>query len=305
MPVPDFQSFFKPLLDIAADGAEHTMREAREIIAVKMQLSAEDLAELLPSGTQTKFDNRAAWAKSYFVQAKVLTTPRRGSFVITERGKDLHRQGHERIDIGVLRQYQEFIDFQAPGRTTIRMDVVGSETSSDGDATPEEVLQQAYQSIRGDLVSEIIAKVKSNSPKFFENLVVDLMVSMGYGGSRADAGRSVGQSGDEGIDGIINEDRLGLDVIYLQAKKWEGTVGRPEIQKFVGALHGKRAEKGVFITTGRFSEEAVSYVGSINPKVILIDGWKLANYMIDFNLGVATVAKYEIKRVDSDYFVEE
>ena len=160
-----------------------SMREAREIIAVKMQLSAEDLAELLPSGTQTKFDNRAAWAKSYFVQAKVLTTPRRGSFVITERGKDLHRQGHERIDIGVLRQYQEFIDFQAPGRTTIRMDVVGSETSSDGDATPEEVLQQAYQSIRGDLVSEIIAKVKSNSPKFFENLVVDLMVSMGYGGS--------------------------------------------------------------------------------------------------------------------------
>lgn len=304
MPVPDFQSFFKPLLEVAADGNEHTMREARETIASRMSLSSEELSERLPSGTQTKFDNRVAWAKSYFVQAKVLVTPRRGCFKITDRGLELLREGHVRIDVNILNRYPEFVEFHAP-RAAKTEASPGAEATIDDSATPEEVLQQAYQSIRSDLVSEILSKVKANSPRFFEGLVVDLMVAMGYGGSRADAGRSVGSSGDEGIDGIIKEDRLGLDVIYLQAKRWEGTVGRPEIQRFVGALHGKRAEKGVFITTGRFSEEAVNYVGTINPKVILIDGWTLANYMIDFNLGVSTAATYEIKRADTDYFAEE
>lgn len=303
MAVPDFQSFFKPLLDIAADGKEHSMKEAREKIAVDFNLNQDERSELLPSGTQTKFDNRVAWAKSYFVQAKVLESPRRAYLRITERGKHLHAQGHERIDVKVLSQYPEFVEFHNPNKQNkYAQTETAQEISSE---TPEETLQKAYQSIRSDLASEILDHIKTNTPGFFENLVVDLMVAMGYGGSRSDAGQSIGQSGDEGIDGIIKEDRLGLDVIYLQAKRWESTVGRPEVQKFVGALHGKRAKKGVFITTGKFSEEAHDYVKSIDPKVILIDGKSLANYMIDFNLGTSTSVTYEIKRIDSDYFTEE
>lgn len=303
MPIPDFQSFFKPLLEIATDGKEHSLKEAREKIAEYFNLTDEDRAEFLPSGNQTKFDNRVAWAKSYFVQAKVLESPRRAYFKITDRGKKLLAQGHERIDVKVLNQYPEFVEFHTPSKQN---KFVPTPSPEEGiSETPEEVLQKAYQSIRSDLAGEILERIKSNSPAFFENLVIDLMVAMGYGGSRVDAGQSVGQSGDEAIDGIIKEDRLGLDVIYLQAKRWEGTVGRPEIQKFVGALHGKRAKKGVFITTGKFSEEAHEYVKSIDPKVILIDGRALANYMIDFNLGTSTGVTYEIKRIDSDYFAEE
>jgi restriction system protein len=303
MSIPDFQSFFKPLLDIAADAQEHSITETRETIAKKFKLTADDLSEVLPSGTQTKFDNRVAWAKSYFVQAKVLESPRRAHFKITERGMDLYKQGHDRIDAKILSQYPEFVEFHNPPRQNRNSTTESSSESLS--ETPEELLEKAYQNIRNDLAGEILGRIKANNPVFFENLVVDLMVAMGYGGSRSDAGQSIGQIGDEGIDGIIKEDRLGLDVIYLQAKRWEGTVGRPEVQKFVGALHGKRAKKGVFITTGKFSGEANDYVKSIDPKVILIDGKALANYMIDFSLGTSTSVIYEIKRIDSDYFVDE
>lgn len=299
MAVPDFQSFFRPLLEIAGDGKEHTLKEARERIAASFNLTEDDLKEMLPSGTQRKFDNRVAWAKSYFVQAKVLESPRRARFKITDRGRNLLSHGHERIDIKILNQYPEFVEFHSPSKQK------ETTTPEESTETPEEILQKAYQSIRSDLAGEILERIKTNSPTFFENLVVDLMVAMGYGGSRIDAGKSIGQSGDEGIDGIIKEDRLGLDVIYIQAKRWHGTVGRPEIQKFVGALHGKRAKKGVFITTGKFSDEAYDYVKTIDPKVILIDGKDLANYMIDFNLGTSKAVTYEIKRIDSDYFAEE
>src|ERR1051326_2730091 len=303
MSVPDFQSFFKPLLELASDGLEHSVREAREKIAQTMGVSSQDQAELLPSGTQTKFDNRVAWAKSYFIQAKVLEATRRGYFRITDRGRDLLSKGHPRIDVRILDQYPEFVEFH----TATHDD--GIETAPDTPVTtaetPEEVLQKAHQGIRNELAGELLSRIKANSPRFFESLVVDLMVAMGYGGSRADAGKAIGQTGDEGIDGIIKEDRLGLDIIYLQAKRWEGTVGRPEIHRFVGALHGKRARKGVFITTGRFSDDAISYVNSIDPKVILLDGRALANLMIDFNLGATTIANYELKRIDSDYFGED
>lgn len=302
MAVPDFQSFFKPVLDIAADGNEHSVKDTRAILKDLMGLSDDDLNEKLPSGTQTKFDNRVAWAVSYLVQAKVLERPKRAYFKITTRGKELHKRKHSRIDVAILKQYPEFIEFHTAKNASAEPQ---QEQDVASNITPEEVLQQAYQSIRNDLTSEILEKIKSNSPSYFEKLVVDLMVAMGYGGSRADAGQSVGQSGDEGIDGIIKEDRLGLDVIYLQAKRWDGTVGRPEIQKFVGALHGKRAKKGVFITTGKFSNDAIEYVTAIDPKVILIDGRALVSYMIDFNLGVTTTTTYEIKRIDSDYFLED
>lgn len=303
MPAPDFQSFFKPLLQLASDGQEHSVREAREKIAQTMGLSVQDLSELLPSGTQTKFDNRVAWAKSYFIQAKVLEATRRGYFRITDRGRELLSKGHPRIDIRILDQYEEFVEFHSAhddGGEAVTVDAPATPSE-----TPEEVLQKAHRGIRNELAGELLGRVKTNSPKFFESLVVDLMIAMGYGGSRADAGKAIGQTGDEGIDGIIKEDRLGLDIIYLQAKRWDGTVGRPEIQRFVGALHGKRAKKGVFITTGRFSDDAVGYVESIDPKVILIDGRTLANLMIDFNLGTTTAAIYELKRIDSDYFGEE
>jgi restriction system protein len=303
MAVPDFQSFFKPLLELASDGEEHSVREAREVIAKNMNLSEADLSELLPSGTQTKFDNRVAWAKSYFVQAKVLESTRRAYFRITDRGRELLAKGHPRIDIRVLDQYPEFVEFHSVNRDTDSQTL--PEVAPTPTETPEEILQKAHQSIRNELGAELLNRVKSNSPRFFESLVVDLMIAMGYGGSRADAGKAIGQIGDEGVDGIIKEDRLGLDIIYLQAKRWEGTVGRPEIQRFVGALHGKRAKKGVFITTGRFSEDALDYVNTIDPKVILIDGRNLANLMIDFNLGTTTAANYELKRIDSDYFGEE
>jgi len=304
MPVPDFQSFFKPLLEIAEDGKEHSLSESRERLTKVMQLSEKDLAEMLPSGTQTKFYNRVAWAKSYLVRAQVLDSTRRAHFRITDRGRELLSQGRDRIDVQVLNQYPEFVEFHtATGQA--RGEVTRDETVEEPSETPEELLQRSYQSIRNELAAELLARIMKNPPDFFEKLVVDLMVAMGYGGSRADAGSSIGQSGDEGIDGIIKEDRLGLDVIYLQAKRWEGTVGRPEIQKFVGALHGKRAKKGVFITTGQFSEEAKGYVKNIEPKVILIDGKTLANHMIDFDLGTTRSAVYEIKRIDTDYFAEE
>jgi len=303
MAVPDFQSFFKPLLDIATDGKEHTIQETREIIAKKMNLTQKDLEELLLSGTQTKFDNRVAWAKSDFTQAKVLESPRLSYFKITDRGCELHKKGHERIDIKILDQYLEFVAFHTAGRAKLPK---GTDEGQDtGDETPEEVLQKAYQSIRNDLATELLEKIKQNSPKFFERLVADFMVALGYGGSLADAGRSIGQSGDEEIDGIIKEDRLGLDLIYLQAKRWNGAVGPPKVQKFAGALQGKRARKGVYITRGKFTDDAVRYADSIDPKVILVDGITLASMMIDHGLGTTTTATYEIKRVDSDYFVEE
>jgi restriction system protein len=302
MPIPDFQSFFKPLLDFASDGNEHSMREARDQIAEVMRITSEERAEKLPSGTQSKFDNRVAWAKSYLVQAGILRPTRRGHFAITDRGRELHAERLETLDVHVLNRFPEFVEFhRAERRPTEDTETEGLA----GLATPEETLQTAYQGIRNQLAGDMLDRVKVNSPQFFERLVVELMVAMGYGGSIADAGQAIGRAGDEGIDGIIKEDRLGLDVIYIQAKKWEGTVGRPEIQRFVGALHGKRAKKGVFITTGRFSDDARDYVDTIDPKVILIDGKLLANYMIDFNLGVARATTYEIKRIDSDFFDEE
>lgn len=298
MSVPDFQSFFRPLLHLAADGQEHSIQEAREVIAKQMALPEADLRERLPSGIQTKFENRVAWAKSYFIQAKVFESLRRSFFRITQRGLDLHKAGHNRIDIKILNQYPEFFEFHKGKK--------GEETEIEpAKETPEEMLQKSYESIRSDLAGQIVQRISHNSPEFFERLVVDLMVGMGYGGSRADAGKSVGGSGDEGIDGIIKEDKLGLDTVYLQAKRWEGTVGRPEVQKFVGALHGKRAKKGVFITTARFSDDAKRYVEGIDPKVILIDGRMLAELMIDHGLGTTTTATYHIKRIDSDYFAEE
>jgi restriction system protein len=306
MAVPDFQSLMLPLLRLAADGQEHRLADVRETLAKEFALSAADREERLPSGQQSKFANRVAWAKVYLGQAGVLASSRRGHFQITDRGREVLKAPPTRIDVKFLEQYPEFIEFRTPKRDGDGPRREQPLTQSDAEPeTPEETLEAAHLKMRSSLATELLARIKAASPDFFERLVVALLLKMGYGGSRSDAGQAVGKSGDEGIDGVISEDRLGLDVVYLQAKKWEGTVGRPEIQKFVGALHGRRARKGVFITTGTFSGEASSYVERIEPKVVLIDGRRLAELMIDFDVGVASARTYHVKRIDSDYFEEE
>jgi restriction system protein len=306
MPIPDFQSFMLPVLELASDGKEHSLEEARDVLAERFGLTDAEREELLPSGRQRRFDNRVAWAKVYLQRAGLLKGPRRAHFEITERGREVLAERPHRVDIALLDRFEQFREFRAANR---RSDDAATEiagpVAEPTDETPEELLEQAYQRIRAELTSELLARVKTGSPRFFENLVVELLLKMGYGRNRAEAGRAIGQAGDEGVDGIISEDRLGLDAIYIQAKRWDGTVGRPEVQKFVGALHGKRARKGVFITTAGFSVEAKEYVSHIEPRVVLIDGRQLAEYMVDLNLGVTPKAAYELKRIDSDYFVEE
>jgi restriction system protein len=302
--IPDYETLMLPLLEVAADGNEHSMRDARDQLACKFSLTGEEQNALLPSG-QRVFPNRVGWAKTYLTRARLLDSPRRGVFRISERGRDILREKPQKITAKFLEQFPEFVEFKT---TQTRHEGVSEPNAiaiAEDKQTPEEMLEAAYQRLRHDTAAELLFRVKNSSAEFFEHLVVELMLKMGYGGSLKEAGSAIGHSGDEGIDGIIKEDRLGLDVIYLQAKKWAGTVGRPEIQKFVGALQGKRAKKGVFITTGAFTSEAKEYVGNIDPKVVLIDGSQLAEFMIDFSLGVTESSIYQIKRIDSDYFGEE
>jgi restriction system protein len=244
-----------------------------------------------------------AWARVYLSKALLLESPKRAFFRITDRGQELLKANPVDLRVKHLKQYPEFVDFH----TSSNKQENGGETASDDErtATPEEIFESAYQELRSSLANDLLSQIGKNSPEFFENLVVKLLVKMGYGGSIKDAGQSMGRSGDEGIDGIIKEDKLGLDVIYIQAKRWQGSVGRPEVQKFVGALHGQRAKKGVFITTGAFTRDAEQYVSTIDPKVVLIDGSRLVDLMIDHNLGVSIVDAYEIKKIDSDFFFEE
>ena len=304
MAVPDFQSLMLPLLRMAGDGREHSLAEARDTLTTEFKLSAAEVQELLPSGRQPKFANRVAWAKSYLQQAGLLVTPRRAHFQISDRGRAVLATTPPRIDIKFLEQYPEFVEFRTPKAEQAAGPLELPSSTQPDRETPEEALETAHQKLRVGLASELLSRVKAASPQFFERLVVELLIRMGYGGSRRDAGQAIGRSGDEGLDGVISEDRLGLDVVYVQAKRWDSTVGRPEIQRFVGALHGKRAKKGVFITTSSFSADAAAYVDHVDPKVVLVDGRRLADLMLDFGVGVTTSAIYEVKRVDSDYFDE-
>lgn len=309
MAVPDFQSFFLPMLHFAADGAVHTLQEAYDAMAEHFQLSEADRKEMLPSRSQAIYKNRVAWARTYLGKALLLESPKRGAFCITERGKKLLAGNPSTLRVSHLKAFPEFVAFHSQGKETTES--TGDESQTDvGDtvdgksSTPDELFEMAYQELRAGLASDLLSLVSNNSPEFFEQLVVRLLVKMGYGGSIKDAGQAIGRSGDEGIDGIIKEDKLGLDVIYIQAKRWQGSVGRPEIQKFVGALHGQRAKKGVFITTGSFTKDAQLYVAMIDPKVVLIDGSRLVDLMIDNNMGVSIADTYEIKKIDSDFFIE-
>lgn len=304
MAIPDYQTLMLPVLRLAGNGGEHRFRDAVETLADEFQLTEEERKELLPSGTQALFTNRVGWARSYLKQAGLLSSPKRGYFAITPTGQELLGSGIDRVDNTVLQNYPSFQEFKKRRRTTEN----GDESDSGNDSpesttqTPEDQIATAYKIIRANIEKEILENIMAGSPSFFEQLVIDLLVKMGYGGSKADAGKAIGKSGDGGIDGIIKEDKLGLDVIFVQAKRWEGNVSRPEIQKFAGALQGQRAKKGIFITTSSFTREAAVFASSIDTKIILIDGERLASLMFDHSVGVTSYGSYELKRIDTDYF---
>lgn len=290
----------RPLLEHLADGRIPSNRETIDALSKHFQLTDDELAELLPSGQQSVFMNRVAWAKAHLKKAVLLESPSRGLYKITPRGLEALAQSNQQINLKYLKQFEEYSYGNSGNSNAKEKD----EQKPSDTLTPSEYIETGYQQIRQELEDELLTKIKDSSPAFFEHLVVELLVAMGYGGSRKDAGQTIGRSGDGGIDGVIKEDRLGLDAIYIQAKRWEGVVGRPEIQKFAGALQGQRARKGVFITTSGFTKEAIEYVSMIDNKIVLMGGKELTGLMIDYDVGVSRIASYDVKRIDSDYFEE-
>lgn len=303
MAIPNYQSIMLPLLKYLGDQRERTNEQTLKVLADEFGLTEEERKELLASGQQTVFANRIGWAKVYLKKAGLIESRRRGFHKITQRGTEVLRQNPKALNNQSLMRFPEFVAFIKPKKS--RPGLIGTEKDFVDDKTPEEYLEYGYQEIRRQLSDEILKRIKECAPDFFENLVVDLLLRMGYGGSRQDAGKSIGRSGDGGIDGIIKEDKLGLDAVYIQAKRWENNVSRPEVQKFAGALQGERAKKGILITTSDFTKEAEDYIKTIENKIVLINGTQLAELMIDHDIGVTKVASYELKRIDSDYFNSE
>jgi restriction system protein len=308
MPIPDYASLMLPLLKALSDGTEHSAADVRDALAATIKLSESELSETLPSGKQSIFNSRVGWAKTYLAKAGLIVAPKRGVYKITGSGSALLTERITAIDNSVLSRFESFRTFI--GRPASSESSVEQDTTTPPSvvaATPEEVLESSYRAVRARVESELLDAVRAASPEFFEKLVVELLVAMGYGGSIHDAERAlaVGKSHDGGIDGIIKEDHLGLDAIYVQAKRWQANVGRPEVQAFAGSLEGERARKGVMLTTSAFSKEAMDYVKKIEKRIVLIDGLRLAELMFKFGVGVNDVSAYEIKRVDGDYFSEE
>lgn len=297
MAVPGFQSFLRPVLDQYADGAEGRARDLSDVVAARLQLSASDLEETIPSG-EPRFLNRLYWAHSYLKQAGLLESPRRGIYRLSPLGHEVKNRLPEQINIKWLEQFPAFQDFRARSQSASSDEGATAPPQQDAaeELTPDEQIRQGYEQHRAAIAGELLGRIQSASPQFFEKLVIDLLVKMGYGGSRVDAAQVVGKSGDGGIDGVIKEDALGLGSIYVQAKRWgrDSTVGRPDIQQFVGAVHGvQSAGKGVFITTTKFSEEARRYAaGMKNPVIILIDGPRLAELLIQYEVGIKVNGTY-------------
>ncbi len=303
MAIPDYQSIMLPFLQQLQDGKEHPLGSVRDALAAHIGLTPDEREQLLPSGNQGVFENRVGWARTYLKKAGLLEYVKRGVLRITPNGLKVLSENLPEITIKYLEKFPEFLEFRQ-FKKEVKSEELAEVSSSE---TLDETIETAYQQLRYQLTSELLEQVRGMSWKFFERLVVDLLVKMGYGGSRKEAGQAFQQGNDEGIDGIIKEDRLGLDIIYVQAKRWKdgSTVGRPEIQKFAGALQGKRARKGVFITTACFSKDALEYAGLIESKIILIDGARLAELMVEHSVGVMTANSYEIKKIDLDFFTEE
>ena len=304
MAIPDFQSLMRPLLNAHSDGEEHKNRDLVNALAEQFNLTEDERREMLPSGGARLFDNRVGWAKSHISQAGLLDSPRRAISVITDKGRQVLSENPDRVDLKTLSEFEEYRAFRNKKKSPIAETFRADSIIDQDEQTPEEALENAYLKVRTQVEAELLAQTMNNPPEFLEQVVVDLVVRMGYGGSRKDAGEALGRSGDEGIDGIIKEDPLGLDIIYLQAKRWEGSVGRPEIQKFAGALQGQRARKGIFITTSTFTTGALEYVSHIDSKIILIDGVRLAKLMFSHGIGVSSASNYEVKRIDTDYFTD-
>lgn len=296
----------RPLLVSVADGEQYSNVAIRDRLASKFELTDDDLAEELPSGRTKTFNNRVGWATTYLYRTGLLDRPRRSIYRITPRGLSVLEANPERVDLKVLAAFDEFHEFRQaksdPRSPSEAIERVTDATTSTTGQTPEEEIEGAYRSLRAVLAADLLDRIHEQTPLFFEQLVLDVLRGMGYGGAHDGAVERLGQSGDEGVDGIIREDELGLDLIYVQAKRWRNPVGRPEIQKFFGALHGKRATKGVFITTSTFSREAVIYAESVTPRVILVDGTQLTRLMIEYDVGVSVTRTYKLKRVDLDYF---
>ena len=301
MSIPDFQKLMFPLLTILDDEQEHTIISCVQELSDRFELTLEERNQKLPSGRQTYIANRIAWAATHLSKAKLIARTGRGRVRIQSRGLESLRSGTEYIGMKYLDQFPEY---QAFRNTTNAPDDKPQLTLDTAETTPVELLETNYAIINGELTESLLEILKKVAPAFFEQVVVDLLVAMGYGGSRADAGQAVGGSGDGGIDGIIKEDQLGLDFVYIQAKRWNGPVSRPIVQAFAGSLEGQRANKGVLITTSHFTQEAIEYVSKIAKRIVLIDGKRLSALMIEHGVGVAEIASYTIKRIDADYFGE-
>ena len=304
MAIPDYETLMLPLLMRLANGQVRVLKDVIAELADEFNLTNEERAQLLPSGSTLTFASRVGWAKTYMKKAGLLIQPKRGVVQIASAGQEVLSSQPQHLDSKYLGRFDSFTVFRNAGRESANQPQP-QQVVLPTDQTPDEVMEAANTQLRVALSDEVLERVKSCPPVFFERLVVQLLIRLGYGGSREEAGRAVGRSGDGGIDGIINEDRLGLDAIYLQAKRWEGVVGRPEIMKFVGALAGQRANKGVFITTSWYTQEARDYASSSQYKVVLIDGARLADLMIEHDLGVSVAATYQLKRIDSDFFADE
>lgn len=309
MAVPDFQSFMLPVLRLAADCQEHPLSDFRARIAPMMSIPDEDMKEMLPSGLKTRYEDRVMWSITYLYSAKLLSRPRRGVYQITERGQQLLATNPEKVTVSLLNQYPEFVEFNKPkhnngdngngGKDGTDLDPIQTQT-------PEERIESGFQEMKDSLASEVLETVKKGTAEFFERLVVKLLVAMGYGGSIQDAGKAVGKTGDGGIDGIIKEDKLGLDNVFIQAKRYsEQSIGSKIVREFIGSLTVHRARKGVLITTSTFTADAIACVKNLDQRIVLIDGKQLAELMIEHDVGVAAAKTYTLKKLDQDFFEAE
>lgn len=303
MPIPSYEDLMLPALRQLADGETRSVANLRERIASHLGLTDDEMAEVFEQSGRPVFPHRLYWAKQYLERAGAVESPGRGFVRITERGQQLVEENSPRIDRRFLLRFPEFQSW-LKGSDTEQSTPAEVELAVQPDGSPHETMETAHREMRKAVESEILDAIKSASPQFLERVVVDLLVKLGYGGA-GDSGKHLGRSGDGGVDGVIWEDKLGLDLIYVRAKRWQNTVGRPEIQAFSGSLDGFRARKGVFITTSTFTREARDYVSSIEKKIVLIDGHELARLLFDTGLGVSTEITYPVKRIDSDYFAED
>lgn len=311
MPIPDYQTLMLPVLKRAASGAPIRVPEVEDGIASEFSLSDDEREQMLPSGRQKVLHNRIHWAKFYLSKAGLVATPQRGYFQATEAGRKLLATNPLRIDVDLLLGYPAFAEFQQSSTNKNRDSdgVTGGTptTSLVSNTTPEEQVEAAYDEVLSVLRTELLERILQNSPSFFEHVIVDLLIAMGYGGSRRSAATQLGRTGDGGVDGVINEDRLGLDRLYVQAKRYAppNTIGRPDVQGFLGSLVGLGATKGVFVTTSSFSLQATEFVRHLPQRIILIDGDRLADLMIEHDIGVRLNRAIEFKRIDEDFFAED